>query len=110
MFPTKECERTRTEVLIETFIRKQLRLKAHTVSKVEETDELAAGARLVLEGILPTILDLQTALACRAASAQVDELGDALEVGAVQKVRGHASISPGWGPRLDQNPAFERSR
>ena len=39
MFPTKEYERTRTEVLIETFIRKQLRLKAHTVTKVEETDE-----------------------------------------------------------------------
>src|SRR4051794_29947257 len=29
----------RSEVLIETFIRKQLRLKAHTVSKVEETDD-----------------------------------------------------------------------
>jgi len=28
-----------TEVLIETFIRKQLRLKAHTVTKVEETAE-----------------------------------------------------------------------
>lgn len=28
-----------TEVLIETFIRKQLHLKAHTVTKVEETDE-----------------------------------------------------------------------
>jgi transposase len=28
-----------TEVLIETFIRKQLRLKAHTVTKVEETEE-----------------------------------------------------------------------
>ena len=28
-----------TGVLIETFIRKQLRLKAHTVTKVEETDE-----------------------------------------------------------------------
>ncbi len=28
-----------TEVLIETFIRKQLRLKAHTVTQVEETDE-----------------------------------------------------------------------
>lgn len=39
MFPTKEYERTRTEVRIETFIRKQLRLKAHTVTKVEETDE-----------------------------------------------------------------------
>jgi len=26
-------------VLIETFIRKQLRLKAHTVTKVEETDK-----------------------------------------------------------------------
>jgi len=39
VFPTKEYERTRTEVLIETFIRKQLRLKAHTVSKVEETAE-----------------------------------------------------------------------
>jgi transposase len=31
--------RRRTEVLIETFIRKQLRLKAHTVIEVEETDE-----------------------------------------------------------------------
>jgi transposase len=39
VFPTKEYERTRTEVLIETFIRKQLRLKAHTVTKVEETVE-----------------------------------------------------------------------
>lgn len=39
MFPTKDYERTRTEVLIETFIRKQLRLKAHTVTKVEETDQ-----------------------------------------------------------------------
>jgi transposase len=39
VFPTKEYERTRTEVLIETFIRKQLRLKAHTVTKVEESDE-----------------------------------------------------------------------
>ena len=39
MFPTKEYERTRTEVLIETFIRKQLHLKAHTVTKVEETDD-----------------------------------------------------------------------
>ncbi len=27
-----------TEVLIETFIRKQLRLKAHTVTKVEESE------------------------------------------------------------------------
>lgn len=39
MFPTKEYERNRTEVLIETFIRKQLHLKAHTVTKVEETSE-----------------------------------------------------------------------
>jgi transposase len=39
VFPTKEYERTRTDVLIETFIRKQLHLKAHTVTKVEETDE-----------------------------------------------------------------------
>ncbi len=39
MFPTKEYERTGTEVQGETFIRKQLRLKAHTVTKVEETDE-----------------------------------------------------------------------
>jgi len=37
VFPTKEYERTQTEVLIETFIRKQLRLKAHTVTRVEET-------------------------------------------------------------------------
>jgi hypothetical protein len=39
VFPTKEYERTGTEVLVETFIRKQLRLKAHTVTKVEETDQ-----------------------------------------------------------------------
>jgi uncharacterized Fe-S radical SAM superfamily protein PflX len=37
--PIKEHEGTRTEVLIETFIRKQLHLKAHIVTKVEETDE-----------------------------------------------------------------------
>jgi len=29
-------ERKRTDVLLETFIRKQLRLKAHTVTKVED--------------------------------------------------------------------------
>ena len=42
-YPSKLFARTRrrkgTEVLIETFIRKQLRLKAHTVTRVEETDE-----------------------------------------------------------------------
>jgi transposase len=32
-------ERKRIEVLIETFIRKQLKLKAHTVTKVEETEK-----------------------------------------------------------------------
>jgi len=35
----KHDEGEKTEVLIETFIRKQLRLKAHTVTKVEETEE-----------------------------------------------------------------------
>jgi transposase len=35
----KTQRRGKTEVLIETFIRKQLRLKAHTVTRVEETDE-----------------------------------------------------------------------
>lgn len=39
MFPTKEYQRSRTEGLIETLSSKQLRLKAHTVTKVEETDE-----------------------------------------------------------------------
>src|ERR1700681_4156436 len=42
-YPSKLFARTRrrkgTEVLIETFIRKQLRLKAHTVTQVEETEE-----------------------------------------------------------------------
>ena len=32
-------ERKRIEVLVETFIRKQLGLKAHTVTKVEETED-----------------------------------------------------------------------
>jgi len=36
---TKPQRRKETEVLIETFIRKQLRLKAHTVTKVEDTEE-----------------------------------------------------------------------
>jgi transposase len=36
---TKTQRGETTEVLIETFIRKQLRLKAHTVTQVEETDE-----------------------------------------------------------------------
>src|SRR6266849_5878450 len=35
----KTRRRRKTEVLIETFIRKQLRLKAHTVTQVEETEE-----------------------------------------------------------------------
>jgi transposase len=39
VFRIKKCERSEAEVLIETFIRKQLRLKAHTVTKVEETEE-----------------------------------------------------------------------
>ena len=39
VFPTEKHERTWPEVLIETFIRKQPRLKAHTVSRVEETDQ-----------------------------------------------------------------------
>jgi hypothetical protein len=34
---TQTKERKRTEVLIETFIRKQLRLKAHRVTKVESS-------------------------------------------------------------------------
>src|SRR5712691_6159308 len=42
-YPSKLFAKTRrrrkTEVLIETFIRKQLRLKAHTVTQVEETAE-----------------------------------------------------------------------
>jgi transposase len=42
-YPSKVFAKTRrrekAEVLIETFIRKQLRLKAHTVTQVEETDE-----------------------------------------------------------------------
>ena len=72
--------------------------------------EFAAGPRLVLEGIVPTLLDLQAAVARQAASAQVDELGHAIEVGAIQEIRGHAPLSLGRSPRLDQNPAFERSR
>jgi transposase len=72
--------------------------------------EFAAGPRLVLEGILPTLLDLQAAVACQAASAQVDELGHAIEVGTIQEIRGHAPLSLGRSPRLDQNAAFERSR
>lgn len=35
----KTQRRKKAEVLIETFIRKQLRLKAHTVTRVEETEE-----------------------------------------------------------------------
>jgi transposase len=35
----KTQRRRKTEVLLETFIRKQLRLKAHTVTHVEETEE-----------------------------------------------------------------------
>ena len=35
----KTRRRRKTGVLIETFIRKQLRLKAHTVTHVEETDD-----------------------------------------------------------------------
>src|SRR5260370_20658873 len=42
-YPSKLSIKTQrgetTEVLIETFIRKQLRLKAHTVTQVEETEE-----------------------------------------------------------------------
>src|SRR5438445_5099135 len=39
MLFTKTQRGETTEVLIETFIRKQLRLKAHTVTQVEETEE-----------------------------------------------------------------------
>ena len=43
MLFAKTQRRKKAEVLIETFIRKQLRLKAHTVTKVEETDESHGG-------------------------------------------------------------------
>ena len=39
LFRPKNTKGSRTEALIETFIRKQLHLKAHTVTKVEQTDE-----------------------------------------------------------------------
>src|SRR5215831_6284629 len=71
--------------------------------------DVAAGARLVFEGILPTVLDIQAALARQATSAQVDECGYTIEAGIIQEVRGHASLSPGRYSRLDPNPAFERS-
>ena len=67
--------------------------------------EFAAGPRLVLEGIVSTLLDVQAAVACQAAPAQVDELGHAIEVGAIQEIRGHAPFSLGRSSRLDQNTA-----
>jgi hypothetical protein len=70
--------------------------------------EFAFGARLVPEGILPTVL--HAAVASQTASAQVDELGHAIEVGAIQEIRGNASVSPGWDSCLAQNPAFQWSR
>jgi hypothetical protein len=72
--------------------------------------EFAASPRLVLDRILPTLLDLQTAVAGQAASAQVDELGHAIEVGTIPEIRRHAPLPLGRSPRLDQNPAFKRSR
>jgi hypothetical protein len=60
-YPSKLFARTQrrkgTEVHIETFIRKQLRLKAHTVTKVEQTDEFMVvyidrlGGRLLRCGV-----------------------------------------------------------
>src|ERR1700724_719903 len=62
--------------------------------------EHAVGARLVPEGSLPTVLGIQTAVACRAASAQMDQLGHALQAGAVQEIRKHAALSLGWNSPL----------
>ena len=72
--------------------------------------ERAVGARLVLEGSLPTVLDLQAAVACRATSEQVDQLGDAIEAGAVQEIRANAAEPSRRNPPLDQDPGFQRSR
>ena len=50
-------ERKRIEVLVETFLRKQLGLKAHTVTKVEETERYMIvhidrlGRRLLRSGV-----------------------------------------------------------
>jgi hypothetical protein len=49
-------------------------------------------AGLYASGLL--ILELRT-----------DELGHAIEVGAIQEIRGNASVSPGW-----EDPAFQWSR
>jgi hypothetical protein len=53
----KTKRRKNAEVLIETFIRRQLRLKAHTVTRVEETEECMRvhidrpGSRLFRRGV-----------------------------------------------------------
>ena len=46
--------------------------------------------------------DLPAAVACQAASAQVDELGHAIAVGAIQEIREHAPFSLGRSPRRTQ--------
>ena len=72
--------------------------------------EHAAGAGLVLEGILPTVLDLQIAMAREAASAQMDELSHAIETGTIQGIRAHAPLASRWDSVMDQAARLQRRR
>ena len=91
--------RKRIEVLIETFLRKQLGLKAHTVTKVEETEKFMVVDAGAVEhadrtGLLPqrslsVVLGLPAAQACWRSPGEMDALGHAFSAGAIQEIRAH---------------------
>lgn len=66
--------------------------------------------RLVPQGGLPTVLGVPAAQARPGFPGEVDALSDEVPPGAVQEIRGDASIPLGRCACLDQSSGFQRSR
>ena len=65
---------------------------------------------LLLEGVIPAVLGLQTREARPGPAQQVDERGHAFTLGAIQEVCSHAALSSGQDSTLDQATALQWSR
>ena len=72
--------------------------------------EYSDGPRLVPQGSLSTVLGLQATQARQRSPDQVDELGHAVQAGAVQEIRAHAAIPSRRNTGLDQNTASPTAR
>ena len=67
------------------------------------------GAGLLPQGIFPVVLGLPAALAGRGAPSEVDELGHAVALRAVQEIRAAAEIPPRRHPAMDPAAPVQRS-